>query len=139
MKITADRSTSSTSFADVVDAVVALEANTHYEIFGKINVRPGTGGLLLQYTLPSGATSRIYHTGNSSSVTAFAQRISTDGSSTTTGLTSFTQSVALSEITVTGWILTTNAGTIQMQFALASALNPVQINKLGTLIKFEKQ
>jgi hypothetical protein len=139
MTITANRSTSSTSFADVVDAVVALEANTHYEIFGKINVRPGSGGLLLQYTLPSGATSRIYHTGNSSSAVAFAQRISTDGGSTGTGLSTFTQSVALTEVIVTGWILTTNAGTIQMQFALASALNPVVINKLGTLIKFEKQ
>lgn len=120
--VTANQTTTSSTYADVTDLVLSVEANKKYiiDLFAMLN-GSGTSGCVLTAVFPSGTTININTMGSS---TDQLQRVSaritaSGGNSATFDVLNDTSPVGFAEFK--GYFETTNSGNIQIQ--IKSAVN----------------
>lgn len=142
-RATADTSrTSSTTLLDATGLSVSLEASTAYLIDGYIAYDAGeTGDLKVAFTIPSGATGHWslfgIGTGTTGSIgDTTAVRVSALTSTCAVGGSAAfsSQLVALPR----GYVLTSSAGTMQMQFAQDTSSGTSTTIKSGSWLRFTK-
>lgn len=126
------------TLVDITELVLALEANSEYEVDGFIRVGcDNTGGVFFAATVPTGTTFNINLLGISTAVTAFlTQNISLSG---TAHGTAFNRFNSANFCRISGKIITdATAGNLQFQFASAVAGQTSTVYFLGSAIKITK-
>lgn len=134
-RATADTSkTSNTTLGNVTGLAVAVAASTEYALDGYLAYTGNsTGDIKFAWTIPTGLTG---HWGISSDDTT------TPGDLKTSIATAYTTVITAGggslNATVKGYMLTSNAGTLQLQFAQNTSDGTATVVKAGSWIRLTK-
>ena len=127
-RITADRTTTSASFANITDAAIAIGASETWSFEAYLTVGcNNTGGGQWTVTVPAGATLRVMLQGNTTSATAWTSiAITTSGANTVTMCAANAQG---RQCLIRGVVVnSTTAGSIQIQHRAITAGQTITTN-----------
>ena len=127
-RVTADRTTTSASFADITDAAIAIGISETWSFEAYLTVGcNNTGGGQWTVTVPSGATLRVMLQGNTTSATAWTSiAITTSGANTVTMCAANAQG---RQCLIRGVVVnSTTAGNIQIRHRAITAGQTVTTN-----------